>query len=705
MLRRSFLQVLTGSMFGLRADLNNDGRVDSQDFAIMADEWLKESDMGLKQDRTVKFDIVPSLPITRPRATYNGKLIGMGMWRYGIGIYDGKNTSIGANIHTDMGWSGYIYGADDIGLIVTAGHGIHFISDADHADNSKTSASITVEGGTVNTGASGGIDEAFVDCGQITGLGRLLMYLEYTTYGQTKNIWYSTDNDAYHGDGSPGSADIGKVWTRLAFSANPDDGSLRHWHGAMWCPGVGENDGKLLLLTGDNDPESALLVCDDVKDLLDNPDVWFSRWGLGENGRDGWSAEPSKGGTPDSRYVVGWGSQDWRICGGAFDPYEGKFYWIPDRATLNQGGNSVLVADISEDDDSSYQILIEYGPDSPLKGHGWTGAYLPGGSIVFNTASVIDPEGQFVGAYDEYINFYAMTADRKGLKLIHKIPRNDSYVDKGRWPVITGRNVYRVWSFLEWDGMLVSDTGVSYDELRGLEQSPTGVGNTCGYIRTWRNLLPNGDLKNWSNGLPDGFLMRNVIGGDTEADNTAEESDFVPSTPFGYSGKSIKFTMGSDETNDSFMVFAPTEEMLEQWRGKWLTFTMTVFFDEVSDDNGDEFLARIRPYVAADSISDYLGYSRVSDLSRHASNFDDAVTGKTWVKCLRAVYVPEDAVLNSWWNGTCCRFYPTINNAAGDSGVIYLADLGIYEGILTAEHFAQPAGAGQAGIFGGLVQR
>lgn len=58
------------------------------------------------------------------------------------------------------------------------------------------------------------------------------------------------------------------------------DQAIRHFHGAQFFPGFGANDGRLVVMTGDNDYQPSLLYCDDVADLCNNPSNWGAYWGL-----------------------------------------------------------------------------------------------------------------------------------------------------------------------------------------------------------------------------------------------------------------------------------------------------------------------------------------------------------------------------------------------------------------------------------------
>ena len=58
------------------------------------------------------------------------------------------------------------------------------------------------------------------------------------------------------------------------------DQAIRHFHGEQFFPGFGAKEGRLLVMTGDNDYQPSILVCDDVADLCNNPSNWGQYWGL-----------------------------------------------------------------------------------------------------------------------------------------------------------------------------------------------------------------------------------------------------------------------------------------------------------------------------------------------------------------------------------------------------------------------------------------
>ncbi len=85
------------------------------------------------------------------------------------------------------------------------------------------------------------------------------------------------------------SLDKGATWA-LLFTASS---AIRHFHGGKWVPATAANGlaspGRLYVFTGDGplDPvghpeqvAAALLFCDDIDDLIANPETWKTNWGL-----------------------------------------------------------------------------------------------------------------------------------------------------------------------------------------------------------------------------------------------------------------------------------------------------------------------------------------------------------------------------------------------------------------------------------------
>jgi len=108
----------------------------------------------------------------------------------------------------------------------------------------------------------------FCDCGVIANLGgagvnqRLLLHCEYNNTGELPSLLYNIP-------------DVNDVWTAL-FTV--DAGAISHFHGMVFCPGVGGGAGRLHVFTGDFDAAVSILTCDDVVHLKNNGATWKTRW-------------------------------------------------------------------------------------------------------------------------------------------------------------------------------------------------------------------------------------------------------------------------------------------------------------------------------------------------------------------------------------------------------------------------------------------
>jgi hypothetical protein len=128
------------------------------------------------------------------------------------------------------------------------------------------------------------------DCGIIAGP----ITVASGTYSNTRVVVFGDygDTDSTHGTISfyfnlPDKEPF--VWhTAFACRGTPGqtnfgsggDQAIRHFHGMEFFPGFGAKEGRLLVMTGDNDYQPSILLCDDVADLCNNPTNWGKYWGL-----------------------------------------------------------------------------------------------------------------------------------------------------------------------------------------------------------------------------------------------------------------------------------------------------------------------------------------------------------------------------------------------------------------------------------------
>lgn len=236
-------------------------------------------------DKTIIWNDVPSPPVSRATTIYDGNMVGVEDWYAGISLYDGSTVKRGAMLPTAAtDKEGMVFGIDGIGVLaVSTDNKAYFISNDDYDNNEKTFTECTFNGDSF---ISGTIDNMFVDCGTITGVGRVLLLLEYKDTDNRK-IWYSIANE----DNPSVYANLGLEWNILDFSSTMSYFAATHIHGGQWLPNVGDNDGTLIIYTGDWDAGCAMLLCDDVEDLLNNPDTWFDRWGWGDSSTVAFTAD------------------------------------------------------------------------------------------------------------------------------------------------------------------------------------------------------------------------------------------------------------------------------------------------------------------------------------------------------------------------------------------------------------------------------
>ena len=232
-------------------------------------------------NKTVVWEEAQPLPVAWAECVYDGHVIGIDDWYAGIQIYDGVSVSRGAMMPVaETGTEAWAYGIDGLGILTLTSAGKQYwIADADYDDNEKTFTACTYY--PAGTFSSNGIDQCVVDCGSIDVAGtatRVLIWFEY--YNTTsRQIWFSTDNDALH----TGDANIGVVWELLDHGQTMSTFAMTHFHGGIWCPNLGSNEGTLLIFTGDWDHGCSILACDDIESLLTCGDgTWFDNWGWGD---------------------------------------------------------------------------------------------------------------------------------------------------------------------------------------------------------------------------------------------------------------------------------------------------------------------------------------------------------------------------------------------------------------------------------------
>lgn len=165
--------------------------------------------------------------------------------------------------------------ASESGVFAVVGSALHR-----SADGVAAFASV-IASGVSSLGSS------LVDCGS----GKLF----WISYGS--RIFCSVDGGANWGNNSP-SFDNGSALIQIAA------GSVDHLHGGAYDPIYG----RLFVFTGDTQARSSVCVCDDIDDLMADPNTWKDRWGLSDSDRS----------TLDEDYVLGTNSQKYRVISIAF---------------------------------------------------------------------------------------------------------------------------------------------------------------------------------------------------------------------------------------------------------------------------------------------------------------------------------------------------------------------------------------------------
>lgn len=196
--------------------------------------------------------------------------------------------------------------------------------------------------------------------------------------------------------GSPrvfASTDSGESWIELLQCAT---GAIRHFHGAIFVPLVGANEGRLYVMTGDTNPQSSILVCDDIDDLIANPTVWRARWGLDLEDERRIDSEFTinddldAAGTPTSQVFR---SVDMLVAS------DGYGYWTVDSALRN--GQSVHRVS------HATKTVSRVGTENAI-GAGWLWLETTGQDKLFLTEVEVNGNEPRPG-HDVFVHLYAVT--------------------------------------------------------------------------------------------------------------------------------------------------------------------------------------------------------------------------------------------------------------------------------------------------------
>ena len=392
---------------------------------------------------------------------------------------------------------------------------LYWVSDTNLPDSSQSFVERSPGGAAV--GSTSSLTRSLIDCGNIVGKGRVILYCTYDETGN-KKIYYTID--------------FGVNWISL-FSG--DCPTIKHFHGGVFVSGYGDNDGRLYVFTGDGDEASAILICDDVGDLIDNPETWYTRWGL--DSRADWSGEPQSGAEPDSAYVLGYGSQKWRTIELVYDGNR-YAYWASDSASDGMG--------IYRLDVNNHNVTTIRQPCGDV-GDGWIGMATSDGKVLISTISKYWTNGTPVDGYDEYVRLYMVSDDKTSVHLVKKWRR----VDYGDTPSGLAY-IHRMW---EQDGyILINGTRIS--------QNPAPVGRIIDSGSLYNHQYPETGLGRALTDVPLPFnFLRNGRAEQTEKYVRTDEkftgsglNDLTPAGTYTGTSNSIKYTIEIDAngTPDTF---------------------------------------------------------------------------------------------------------------------------------------------------------
>ena len=275
------------------------------------------------------------------------------------------------------------------------------------------------------------------DCGVIKGPIRgysnthVLLYGDYSE-GNPSLFYCLPDVDPHN-------------WTLLMtgsgvnITGGQNSESIRHFHGEEFVPGIGPNEGRLFVFTGDGDTQSSILCCDDVADLCNNGAKWSGYWAMNYwgTGRVNYLTTG-----PGKNYCVAAGNQSYRTVELMIDASKKFGYYIPDQPDITNGNpNGTNTLHILDLNNKTIQAT-----NNRVTGTGWVGSYAPDGTILLSTDSefgFFPTPGVYNGNCDMYCHLYALGADNASLYEIAKFQRGDwqnpvGSVQIDRWPLAFG---------------------------------------------------------------------------------------------------------------------------------------------------------------------------------------------------------------------------------------------------------------------------
>lgn len=372
-----------------------------------------------------------------------------------------------------------------------------------------------------------------IDCGTIDISGTPKKTLIWTTYNQTP------DSQVYYNH-----PDDNDVWT-LLFNVEQVGGEdpIRHWHGGRWIPGLGDNEGTLVLFSGDGVEETGLYACEDVADLIANPNTWFQRWGL----HLATTARQAHLATQPTDYVWSYGSQSSRTVDLIVDANSEWAYYFPDADSTNGFGG---VRQLHRINLATKEIDIP-DPDSQYKADGWYGCLSRGVVILTDTSRWAT--GAAVGGSDEYVRAYAVD--------------NHKLVPIKRWlNTLVPNGTAQVQQMVDWNGWMFGKG----PGMQGFEKpwAVTGRGHAV-EDRLSSNPLTQQAMPIAINCFPNPTFALGQTG--TETRCTATIVTDVLDTEYG-GARSLKI-VPSATSGAAIVGFAVPSQILDYLRGKWVTLS------------------------------------------------------------------------------------------------------------------------------------
>ena len=643
------------------ADFDEDGDVDFYDFTVFSDQWLlKDADAN----EGPQWVLLPEMhrKFMEPAVVYDDVLWARhNIDTAGMLYFDGLEVKAGGKLPDGLNQTNHLYplnNGEHIGMIVACSTLAGELK-LNYSPSPKTTDFHDITPANLD-GCPIPLHRSLVDCGQIAGKGRVLLWFEYVN--SSPNVWYTTDTGADLADGNS--------WTQLFDS---DVQTIQHFHGGIFVPDVGDNEGRLYVFTGDYNEESSILICDDVNDLIDNHEDWYDYWGFDANSRDSWSDTPSEGGLPDVNHVIGWNSQNYRTVDLCDD---GDYaYWVRD---CSHGGGNALFR-LNHKTKAVEQVVPAY--TGKIWGVGWMWKRTGQGDLLFTTFSSW-ADGGFVYGCDRYARLYMVNQGRDGVVELGKWPRSDYNPDTD--PIRTPPSDQYVslgfTQLTEYQGVVwLHGSGIEKynDDLLGTSVRWREKLTVAGYVipedRTAPdkiNLLLNPRFEDRTEGVLDDWVFVPSSG----ASAFVQEAD--PAIVEGGNSACAKISISAD---DSYVYVYQwlSPDITAEVAGEYITLAGKIRV--ASDASNDlEPMLQLR-FILNDDDSTTIPYNQRFKLNYGGDN--TALADDKWHEFWVTGFVPID-VRHSF--GVRISLYGTAN--PNESGTVYFSDIRLVDGCLPGEN-------------------